>query len=80
MVVIESITRLIKGVINEQSLENETFSKNLLDYPVYTKPLEFEGKKVPEILLSGNHKEIEKWRNEQQIIKTKKYRPDLLKK
>ncbi|MDR2654188.1 MAG: tRNA (guanosine(37)-N1)-methyltransferase TrmD [Mycoplasmataceae bacterium] len=80
MVIMESVTRLIDNAINKQSLDCETFDENLLDYPVYAKPLDFRGKKVPEILLSGDHKKIERWRKEQRIIKTKKCREDLLKK
>ena len=80
MVLIDSITRLVDGVINKQSHENDSFNNNLLDYPVYTKPIEFMGMKVPDILLSGHHEKINKWRYEQQLIKTKQRRPDLLEK
>lgn len=80
MVLIDSITRLIDGVIETNSHENDSFNNNLLDYPVYTKPLDFMGMKVPEILLSGHHANIAKWRLEQQIKKTKDRRPDLLEK
>jgi tRNA (guanine37-N1)-methyltransferase len=80
MVIIESITRLLENAINKQSLESESFNNNLLDYPIYAKPLEFEGHKVPTILTSGNHKEIKNFREEQQLIKTKTLRPDLYKK
>ena len=62
MAVVDAVTRLIPGVINEESLESETFTDNLVDYPVYTKPAEFEGMKVPEVLLSGHHANIAKWR------------------
>jgi len=65
---------------NSHSTEDESFSANLLEYPQYTRPREFMGLSVPEVLLNGNHKEIEKWRNEQKIEQTKKYRPDLLNK
>jgi len=79
MAITDSITRLIKGVINESSLESESFNNNLLDYPTYTKPNTYKGMNVPDVLLSGNHKEIEAWRKAQQIEKTKLKRPDLLK-
>jgi len=79
MAITDSITRLIKGVINESSLESESFNNNLLDYPTYTKPNTCKGMNVPDVLLSGNHKEIEAWRKAQQIEKTKLKRPDLLK-
>ncbi len=78
MVVIDAVTRLIPGVIKEESYENESFSENLLDYPSYTKPREYDGEKVPDVLLSGDHKEIEKWRKEKQVEVTIKKRPDLL--
>ena len=88
LVLIDSISRLIPGFLGEkQSLVNESFSRakvnqkkvKLLDYPVYTRPEEFAGKKVPGILLSGDHAKINKWRLNQQIEKTKRKRPDLLK-
>ena len=65
MVVVDAVTRLIPGVINEESLASETFTDGLVDYPVYTKPAVFEGMKVPEVLLSGHHENIAKWREEQ---------------
>ena len=71
MAIVDATTRLIPGVINKESLESETFTDNLVDYPVYTKPADFEGMKVPEVLLSGHHANIEKWRNEQRQINTK---------
>lgn len=81
MAVCDSVVRLIPGVLgNEESLTNESFSAGLLEYPHYTRPAEFMGKKVPEVLLSGNHKEIDKWRKEQSLARTKKRRPDLLEK
>ncbi len=81
MVLIDSVSRLQKGVLhNENSSQNETFANNLLEFPQYTKPAEFNGLKVPEILLSGNHQEIDKWRLEQSLMLTKERRPDLLKK
>ncbi len=80
MVLIDSITRLIDGVIEKESHMKESFNDNLLDYPVYTKPVDFRGMKVPEVLLSGHHKNIEKFRYEKQIEITKERRPDLLEK
>lgn len=81
MVMIDAISRLIPGVLhNNVSAEFETFQDNLLEYPQYTRPEEWRGKKVPEILLSGHHANIEKWRREQSIIRTAKARPDLLEK
>lgn len=77
IVIIDSIVRLIDGVINKESLTTESFNENLLDYPVYTKPINYENHLVPEILLSGNHKKILEYRNKQRILKTKKNRPDL---
>ena len=78
MVIVDSITRLIPGVLKTEATENESFSTTLLEYPHYTRPEEFEGKKVPEVLLSGNHGEIKKWRLEKSREITKKLRPDLL--
>lgn len=79
MVIVDSIVRLLPGVLEKpESIQNESFTENLLEGPQYTRPENFEGKSVPEILLSGNHKEIEKWRKEQSLKKTKKIRPDLL--
>lgn len=80
MVIIESIARLLDKGISKQSLVSESFDNNLLDYPVYTTPKDFEGHKVPEILFSGNHEKINTYRYNQQLIKTKKYRLDLYKK
>ncbi len=77
MVVSDSVIRLIDDVITKESSENESFETNLLDYPVYTKPVDFRGLKVPEVLLSGHHENIRKWRLEQQIKRTKERRPDL---
>ncbi len=81
MVITDSIIRLIDGVITKESHLNESFNldDNMLDYPTYTKPQEFMGMKVPDVLLSGNHKEIEKFRKEESYKKTVKRRPDLLK-
>lgn len=78
MVVIDAVSRLVPGVLNNDvSAEFETFHENLLEYPQYTRPEEFMGKKVPEVLLSGHHKNIEAWRREQSIARTKMRRPDL---
>ena len=79
MVLIDSITRLIDGVIRKESYQNESFTNNLLDYPTYTKPRVYEGLSVPDVLVNGDHEKINKWRYEQQIRLTKKNRPDLLK-
>lgn len=78
MVVADSIIRLLPGVIKEESTQEESFSNNLLEYNQYTRPAEFRGMKVPEILLSGHHKKIEEYRLNQSIEITKKNRPDLL--
>ena len=78
MILIDSVSRYVKGVLSEGSTDEESFSNNLLEYPQYTRPLEFEGQKVPEVLTSGNHQEIEKWRQEQSLIETFKKRKDLL--
>ena len=80
MVLIDAISRNIKGVLNEESVEEESFSEeNLLEYPQYTRPEEFMGRRVPEVLLSGHHANIQKWRREQSLEITKRKRPDLLK-
>ena len=79
MVLIDSVTRLIDGVINKESYQNDSFYNGLLDYPQYTKPREYNGLKVPDVLLSGNHKEIEKYRIETALEKTRDRRCDLLK-
>lgn len=79
MVMIDSISRNIKGVLNnEDSAETESFTTNLLEYPQYTRPVVFMDKKVPDVLLSGHHKNIEKWRMEKSVERTKERRPDLL--
>lgn len=81
MVLMDTISRLVPGVLNnEASSEFESFQDNLLEYPQYTRPEEFMGKKVPDVLLSGHHGKIEKWRREQSILRTAKRRPDLLEK
>lgn len=79
MVLIDSVTRLIDGVINKESYQNDSFYNGLLDYPQYTKPREYNGLKVPDVLLSGNHKEIEKYRIKAALEKTRTRRCDLLK-
>ena len=78
MVLIDSVSRYVEGVLNKESIKEESFIENLLEYPQYTRPEVFEGEKVPEVLLSGNHKEIDKWRKEKSLEITKKKRPDLL--
>jgi tRNA (guanine37-N1)-methyltransferase len=80
MVITDSVVRLIDGVIEKESHLNDSFNNNLLDYPVYTKPVDFRGIKVPDILLSGNHANIEKYRHEEALKKTKIRRQDLLEK
>jgi len=80
MVVIDAVTRLLPGALgDDQSSHDESFSAGQLEYPHYTRPAEFRGMKVPEVLLSGHHAEIEKWRREQSLQRTKERRPDLLK-
>jgi tRNA (guanine37-N1)-methyltransferase len=80
MVLIDAVTRLLPGVLgDDESSRDESFSVDLLEYPHYTRPAEFRGLKVPEVLLSGNHAEIAKWRAEQARQRTKERRPDLLK-
>ena len=79
MVVIDAVSRLVPGVLNNDvSAEFVTFHDNLLEYPQYTRPEEFMGRKVPEVLLSGHHKNIDAWRREQSLQRTKERRPDLL--
>lgn len=80
MVVIDAITRLLPGVIKESSHKHDSFSNYLLEHPQYTRPREFDGKEVPEVLLNGHHVKIEKWRKDQQLKKTKQKRPKLYKK
>ena len=79
MVLIDSVSRYVEGVLKEESIKEESFSEGLLEYPQYTRPENFDGVKVPEILLSGNHQEIAKWRKEKSLEITKKKRPDILK-
>lgn len=81
MVMVDAISRMVPGVLhNDVSAEFESFQDNLLEYPQYSRPEEWRGKKVPEVLLSGHHANIEKWRREQSILRTKERRPDLLEK
>lgn len=81
MVMIDAIARLVPGVLNnEVSAEFESFQDNLLEYPQYSRPVEWMGKKVPDVLLSGHHGNVDKWRREQSILRTKQRRPDLLEK
>ena len=79
MVLIDSVSRYVQGVLSEDSTNEESFSGNLLEYPQYTRPEEFRGKKVPEVLISGHHENIRKWREEKSLEVTKKKRPDMLK-
>lgn len=79
MVVADCVARYVDGVLSPESLVQESFSENLLEYPHYTRPVEYRGLRVPEVLRSGNHAEIDKWRREQSLLITKKNRPDLLK-
>ena len=79
MVLIDAVVRLLKGALgDEDSAENDSFSNGLLEYPQYTRPENFRGMKVPDILLSGNHAKIEQWRKHQAMERTKRSRPDLL--
>ena len=79
MALIDSVSRYVEGVLSEGSTDEESFSQGLLEYPQYTRPEIFEGMKVPEVLLSGHHENIKKWRQEQAIMVTQKKRPELLK-
>ncbi|MBP3285008.1 MAG: tRNA (guanosine(37)-N1)-methyltransferase TrmD [Clostridia bacterium] len=78
MVLIDVVSRLIPGVLADDSTKEESFSNGLLEYPQYTRPEEFMGRKVPEVLLSGHHENIRKWREEQSLLRTKQKRPELL--
>ena len=80
MVLIDSVSRYVEGVLKEDSIKEESFSNGLLEYPQYTRPEIFEGEKVPEILLSGHHENINKWRKQKSLEITKQKRPDLLQK
>ena len=79
MVLIDCVSRYVEGVLNQDSIKEESFSNGLLEYPQFTRPEVFEGEKVPEVLLSGNHQNIDKWRKEKSLEITKNKRPDLLK-
>lgn len=79
MVVCDCVARYVEGVISGESLKDESFSAGLLEYPQYTRPAVYKGLSVPEVLLSGNHEKVEKWRREQSLEITRKNRPDLLK-
>ena len=79
MAVTDAVARYVGGVIRAESLEKESFSEGLLEYPQYTRPQEFMGLTVPEVLVSGNHAEVDRWRREQALALTQKLRPDLLK-
>lgn len=74
----DAVIRLLPGVIRSESLDSESFNNNLLDYPQYTKPAEYRGLKVPEVLLSGHHENIKKYRHDEQVKKTSRLRPDLM--
>ena len=78
MVISDSIIRLIDGAINNESTEDESFENGLLEYPQYTRPVDFEGHKVPEVLMSGHHENIRKWRLKESLKRTFELRPDLL--
>ena len=80
MVITDAVARYVDGVISSDSLSQESFSEGLLEYPQYTRPQEFMGLKVPNVLISGNHAEVDKWRAEKSLEITKKLRPDLLEK
>jgi tRNA (guanine37-N1)-methyltransferase len=81
LVLVDAVARLIPGVLgHKESTKSESFENSLLEYPQYTRPAEFKGMKVPDLLLSGNHKKIERWRGEEALKRTLKRRPDLIKK
>ena len=81
MVVVDSVVRLVPGVLGgNSSLQDESFMNRMLEYPQYTRPAEFRGMKVPEVLTSGHHSKIEEWRTENAMLRTQERRPDLLKK
>ena len=79
MVLIDSVSRYVEGVLSKDSIKEESFTNNLLEYPQYTRPEIFHGIKVPEVLLSGHHENIKKWREEQSLKNTLQKRPNLLK-
>ena len=78
MAVTDSVARLLRGVLKDGSLMEESFSDGLLEYPQYTKPVDYCGEKVPDVLLSGNHEAIRQWRREQALERTRRTRPDLM--
>ena len=78
MVVADAVARYADGVLSPESLVDESFSENLLEYPQYTRPVEYRGQRVPDVLLSGDHKKIAMWRREKSVEITRKNRPDLL--
>ena len=80
MILVDSITRLLPGVIKDESHQNDSYNNDLLDYPTYTKPAEYLGMKVPEVLLSGDHQKIAEYRKQESLKKTEQIRPDLIKK
>ena len=80
MVITDAVSRLVDGVITKESLEDESFNDNLLDYPTYTRPYEFKGLTVPDVLLSGHHENINKWRMEKRIERTNERRKDIISK
>ena len=80
MAVADSVIRLLDGAITNESLDDESFNSPLLEYPQYAEPYEYDGKKVPDILYSGNHEAVRKWRRKQSLLLTKEYRPDLFEK
>jgi tRNA (guanine37-N1)-methyltransferase len=80
MAIIDSVSRLLSGVLNEESLINESFNEYLLEAPQYTRPVDFNGDLVPDVLISGHHRNIAEWKKQQAIAITKKKRPDLYKK
>jgi tRNA (guanine37-N1)-methyltransferase len=80
MEIADSVIRLLDGAITAESLQDESFNDNALEYPQYTEPYDFEGQTVPDILYSGNHEAIAKWRRKESLLLTKKYRPDLFEK
>ena len=79
MVIMDTVSRLVDGVLAKESIEEESFTNGLLEYPQYTRPEEFLGKRVPDVLLSGHHANIKKWREEKSLERTKLKRPDLIK-
>ena len=80
LVVIDSITRLVPGVLNnDESAETESFENGLLEYPQYTRPAEFNGKKVPDIIISGDHAKVDEYRRQESLKRTYERRPDMLK-